>query len=106
MSILVELCRRYSNRQDLVNPLVNVLEKIKNGAPDPRDDLVPVNGTQPGVWRITDRLSPSDIESLVESYRSGSTMNAVAERYGVSVATVKRLAREHGVRKQRPRSVA
>ena len=49
------------------------------------------------MWRITDRLSPTDVESLVESYRGGGTMKTVAERYGVSVATVKRLAREHGV---------
>ncbi|WP_414940139.1 resolvase [Amycolatopsis sp. cmx-11-51] len=102
----MELCRRYSNRQDLVNPLVNVLNKIQNGSSDANDDLVTVNGTQSDVWRIADRLSPSDIESLVESYRTGGTLKAVAERYGVSVATVKRLAREHGVRKQRPRSQA
>jgi transcriptional regulator of aromatic amino acid metabolism len=80
------------------------LDKIKNGVPDTDDDLVSVSGNQPGVWRVTDRLSPSDIQVLVESYRTGSTAKVLAERYSVSTTTVKRLLREHGVRKLRPRA--
>ena len=54
----LELCRRYSNRQDLLNPLVSVLEKIKSGADEgSQPDVGTVCGRQPGVWRITDRLT-------------------------------------------------
>jgi DNA invertase Pin-like site-specific DNA recombinase len=103
---MVELCRRYSNCPDLLNPLVSVLEKIKNGTPGTESVLVPVYGKEPGVWRVADRLSPADVGTLIESYRAGSTARLLAERYSVSTATVKRLLRDHGVRKQRPRVVA
>lgn len=102
-----ELCRRYSNRPDLLGPLVSVLGKIKNGVPhDDEPDLAPVRGNEAGVWRIADRLSPSDVSTLIESYRAGSTARLLAERYSVITATVKRLLHEHGVRKQRSRAVA
>jgi DNA-directed RNA polymerase specialized sigma24 family protein len=103
---MVELCRRYSNRPDLLNPLVSVLEKIKEGTSDTEPDLVSVRSNESGVWRVVDRLSPSEVATLIESYRAGSTARSLAERYSVSTGTVKRLLREHGVRKQRPRAVA
>ncbi|MDQ4032899.1 MAG: hypothetical protein M3332_11765 [Actinomycetota bacterium] len=82
---------------ELLNPLVTVLEKIKNGTPDTKPDLPPVRGNEPDVWRVTDRLSPSDIGTLIESYQAGSTAQLLAERYSISTTTVKRLLREHGV---------
>jgi hypothetical protein len=102
---VVELCRRYSNRPDLLNPLVSVLNKIKSDTPDNEPDVAYVRGNEPGVWRITDRLAPSDVDILIKSYQAGSTARLLAERYSVSTATVKRLLREHGVRKQCPRVV-
>ncbi len=103
----MELLHRYSNRPDLLNPLVSVLEKIKNGTLDEDEpNLAPVRGNEAGVWRVVDRLSPSDVLTLIESYQAGSTARLLAEQYSVSTATVKRLLREHGVRKQRPRVVA
>jgi transcriptional regulator of aromatic amino acid metabolism len=102
---LVELLRRSSNRPDLLNPLVNALKKIKNDTPDTEPDLASVRGNEPSVWRVTDRLSPSDVDTLIKSYQAGSTGRLLAERYNISTATVKRLLREHGVRKQRPRAV-
>ncbi|MGH3915740.1 MAG: hypothetical protein ACRDTC_20370 [Pseudonocardiaceae bacterium] len=83
------------------------MEKIKNGVPhDDEPDLAPVRGKNAGVWRVADRLSPSDVGTLIESYRAGSTTRLLAERYSVSTMTVKRLLRERGVRKQRPPGVA
>jgi len=103
---MVELCRRYSNRPDLLNPLVSVLEKIKKGVPhDDEPDPAPVRGNEPGVWRVADRLAPSDVDTLIKSYQAGSTARVLAERYNVSTATVKSLLRDHSVRKQRPRVV-
>ena len=104
---MVELLRRYSNRPELLGPLVSALEKIKSGVPhDDEPDLAPVRSNEAGVWRVADRLSPSDVSALIKSYQAGSTARLLAERYSVSTATVKRLLREHGVRKQRPRARA
>lgn len=107
LELMVELCRRYSNRSDLLGPLISVLDKIKNGVPhDDEPDLASVRGKDAGVWRVADRLSPSDVSALIESYQAGCTARLLAGRYSISPMTVKRLLREHGVRKQHPRGVA
>ena len=104
---MVELCRRYSNRPDLLGPLVRTWQKINQDAPAGDDsDLAPVPGKEACVWRVADRLSLSDVQTMIGSYRSGSTARFLSERYGVSTSTIKRLLREHGVRKQEPRVVA
>lgn len=87
---MMELCRRYSNRPNLLNPLFSALDKIKKDTPGTEPDLVPVRGKEAGVWRITDRLSLSDVDTLIKSYRAGSTARLLAERYSVSTATAKR----------------
>lgn len=66
---------------------------------DTESDLASVRGNEPGVWRVIDRLSPSDVDTLIQSYQAGRTARLLAERYSVSTATVKRLLRAHGVRK-------
>ena len=91
----MELLRRYFNRPDLLNLLVSVLDEIKNDTPDTEPDLAPVRNNEPGMWRVPDRLSPSDVDTLIESYQAGSAARLLAERYSVSTTTVKRLLREH-----------
>ena len=41
---------------------------------------------------------------MVDLYCSGTSARAVAERYGVSLRTVKRLLHDRGVRRYRPTS--
>jgi hypothetical protein len=105
---VVELLSRYSNREDLLKPLVNVLERI-NSEPEPdepQDQLPSADGPDPRPWQVTDRLSPADIKTLVKSFLAGDTIRVLAERYGISTTSVKRLLREHGARKLPPRSAA
>jgi hypothetical protein len=105
---LVELCSRYSNRDDLLKPLVNVLDRINSEPPmcDPVDQLPSADGLDPQTWRISDRVSPEGSKALVQSYLAGSTIRVLAEQYGISGSSVKRLLREHGARKLPPRSAA
>jgi hypothetical protein len=97
----VELCRRHSNRPDLLGPLINVMRKIKNGTPDDEPDLEYVDGnTATNSKRAVDRLTDGDLTALLDAYRDGSTAATLAARYSVSPSTIKRLLREHGVRKR------
>ena len=49
--------------------------------------------------RLRDRFSPEDLQTMIDLYRSGSTVKQVAEKFGVSVRSVKRLLHQHGVRR-------
>jgi len=104
----VELLSRYSNREELLKPLVRVLERI-NADPEPneqQDQLPSADGPTPATWRVSDRLSPADVKALIKSYLAGDTIRVLAERYGIGTSSVKRLLRKHGARKLPPRSAA
>jgi DNA invertase Pin-like site-specific DNA recombinase len=47
-----------------------------------------------------DRFSAQDVQSMIDLYTSGATRAQVAERFGISVSSVKRLLRDHGIRKR------
>jgi hypothetical protein len=59
-------------------------------APDPVPD-----------WRICDRLTAEDEQALAASFRAGTAKHQLAERYGISLSSVKRLLRKHNVRRDR-----
>lgn len=97
----MELTRRYSNHPELLNSLVSVMAKIKSGAgEDDQAGLGSIQGRQArGAWRIADRLTKQDVAALLDAYRTGTPSRVLAARYGLGTTTVKRLLREHGVRR-------
>jgi hypothetical protein len=50
-------------------------------------------------WRVGDRMSEADTEQLVAAFTTGTSKWKLAERYGISESSVKRLIREHGASK-------
>jgi transposase-like protein len=50
-------------------------------------------------WRVGDRLSEADTEQLVAAFTAGTSKRKLAERYGISESSVKRLIRQHGASK-------
>lgn len=56
----------------------------------------------PRVWRVSERLSETDLSGLVASYRAGTTANALAEQFNISKSSIKRLLRERGIRRTTP----
>jgi hypothetical protein len=50
--------------------------------------------------RLRDRFPGVDLQAMVDFYRSGVTAMRVAEEFEVSLRSVKRLLREHGVRRE------
>ncbi|HET9412037.1 MAG TPA: hypothetical protein VFO38_04260 [Candidatus Saccharimonadales bacterium] len=97
----MELARRYSNRPELLNPLVKVMAMIAAEPSDPPEpDRLSVQGREVAPWKITDRFPSNDLDALVAAYQSGATSAALAEQYGMGVTSVKRLLRKRGVRKR------
>jgi site-specific DNA recombinase len=98
---VVEVLGAYANRSDQ-------LEQVRELAP------VTAEGrrrhlTQPPTRReprrhprkLRDRFSPDQLRAMVDEFAAGATGKQVADRYGISVRTLKRLLREQGVRRER-----
>jgi DNA invertase Pin-like site-specific DNA recombinase len=44
-------------------------------------------------WRVRDRLSEAEVRQLVKAFQAGTTKHELAERYGISLSSVKRVLR-------------
>jgi hypothetical protein len=50
---------------------------------------------------LRDRFPPEDLQAMIDLYGSGITARQVAEKFGVSLRSVKRLLHQQGVRRER-----
>lgn len=97
----MELLRRYSNRQDLVEPLVDVLRRIaENDQTDEPGISEPHHMTGNGRQTTAERLAFDGIAALVDQYRAGVTARELAGQYEVSLSTIKRLLRANNARRR------
>ncbi|MBV9011228.1 MAG: helix-turn-helix domain-containing protein [Pseudonocardiales bacterium] len=55
-------------------------------------------------WSMRERFSAEDLQAVIDLYLSGATSSQVAQRFGISVSSVKRVLRDHGIRKHKQRS--
>ncbi|MBV9142832.1 MAG: helix-turn-helix domain-containing protein [Pseudonocardiales bacterium] len=77
------------------------------GVPSTRTRLFWVEGPEikfrpvgAGSWSIHDRFSVENLQAVIDLYISGATSSQVAQRFGISVSSVKRVLRDHGMRKR------
>jgi hypothetical protein len=81
----VEVLRRYSNAQDLVKRVQDVLRRIEES--DQQDEPgVLSTGSGGGRVPVRRRLSEADLAQLAASRRAGTTLPELAERYGISLS--------------------
>jgi len=85
--------RRYSNRPDLLGPVLDVLRRIEAG--DQADEPGGVESREAGSLRPSDRLSEADVSEIVERFRAGVPKHKLAGEYRMSLSTVKRLLRKY-----------
>ncbi len=71
---LVEVMRRYSNRPDLLGPMLDVLRRIEDGD-------------------HTDELGEVVVGEIIGRFRAGTPKHKLAAEYGMSLSTMKRLLR-------------
>jgi hypothetical protein len=91
--LYVEVMRRYSNRSDLLEPVLDVLRRIKAG--DQEDEPGGVQSRQVDSLRPSDRLCEVDIQEISERFRAGEPKLRLAVEYDMSLSTIKRLLRKH-----------
>ena len=90
--VRVELRGRFSNPevQDLVESVGQLTAEINS---DHSHTAAPTQA--PRRWRLVDRLGEQVIGDLLRDRHAGATHHALAERYGISVSSVKRVMRRH-----------
>jgi hypothetical protein len=97
---LVGVIRRYSNRPDLLEQLRKVVSILSDGS---QGDSVGAKVTTECMIRsrrLRDRFSSNDLQVMIDLYRSGITARQVAEKFRVSLSSVKRVLRQHGVHRR------
>jgi hypothetical protein len=95
----VELVQAYSKRPDLADALVRAADQLHQARSGSRADVTRA-WTTGGVGRprrVRERLSEEDQARLVAAFRSGTAKWRLAERYGISESSVKRLLRSYQV---------
>jgi DNA invertase Pin-like site-specific DNA recombinase len=93
--------RRYSNRSDLLQQLRKVAAILSDGGQDDGTRAKVAAESVVRSRRLRDRFSSEDLQIMIELYRSGTTARQIAEKFRVSLRSVKRVLRQHGVRRER-----
>jgi hypothetical protein len=97
----VELVRRYSNRVDLRERLAEVQRRLgQSDADEPDDPALTVGGQVVDPSHGRGRLTDADEAQLIADFLAGATRQVLADRYVVSMSTVQRILRKHGVRRR------
>jgi hypothetical protein len=93
----VDLIEAYSKRLDLADSLVSAVRQLRQAQQQGGGSAHIVRSAPLTArpWRIGDRLSDADMERLVAAFTAGTSKRKLAERYGISESSVKRLIRWH-----------
>jgi DNA invertase Pin-like site-specific DNA recombinase len=51
-------------------------------------------------WSMRERFCAEELQAMIDLYLAGATSSQVAERFDISVSSVKRALRDHGIRKR------
>jgi FixJ family two-component response regulator len=91
----------YLNHQDLADALASAVRQLRQaqGRGDEPAHSVRSSPSSTRQWQVDDRLSEADQERLIADFVAGTSKRKLAERYGISESSVKRLVREHGASK-------
>jgi DNA-binding NarL/FixJ family response regulator len=85
---------------DLAAALVSAVRQLQQEQGQTGDPASGVRSTgSPTQWRVGDKLSDTDQERLIAALTAGTSKRKLAERYGISESSVKRLIRRHGASK-------
>jgi hypothetical protein len=88
----VEVLRCYSNRPDLLGPLLEVLRRIEER--DKTDEPgVCSTGSGGGSAPVRSRLSDADVHEIIDRFRTGTPKHRLAGEYGMSLSTMNTMKR-------------
>jgi FixJ family two-component response regulator len=88
----------YLNRRDLADALVSGVQQLHKAQAQTEGSAQSVRSAPLSTrqWRVGDRLGRDDLEQLIAAFTAGTPKREMAERYGISESSVKRLIRQHG----------
>lgn len=99
----VGLMMSYSKRGALAAELDKVNGQLARARQDGQlaqgQSIRTVGGTRRADL-LEDRLSEDDIRQLISAFLGGTPKSKLAECYGISLSSVKRILRRHGISKQ------
>ena len=92
----------YLNRRDLADALVSAVQQLRQTQARSGESAHSVRSAPLSTrqWRVVDRISEIDLEGLVAAFTAGTPKRKLAERYGISESSVKRLLRQRGASKR------
>ena|SRR2546421_631873 len=96
IGLSLDIIRHYSNRADLLDDLDRATHRLEqaNAANSAAERLsVRSTGRLNRKWAMQDRLGEAELRDIAESFRAGVSKCKLAERYGISVSSVKRILR-------------
>jgi len=103
LSNVVDLLRWYSNNPAHLYDLRATLKALAED--DPADDE-PELGRQPRRtrrgWSMAERLSVDGLREVAGYYRAGMTARELAEKFSVSLSSIKRILRANGACRREP----
>jgi hypothetical protein len=105
LTTMVDLTTRYSNHPDELGQLRDLLKRIASGdqagSPGLDGEVDRAPATQPRSPRkLADRLPADAVPTMISQFLDGTTVQALATRYGISRSSVKNILRRHGARRQ------
>ena len=99
----MDLLTEYSNRSDLLDDLMRSLDGLRASQGSANDTAhaasVHSDHAPRPNWRVKDRLSNDDIETIIAAYQVGASIQELSERYGISWSSVKTLLRQRRIRR-------
>jgi hypothetical protein len=96
----VELIAHYSNTPELLSDLRRTVDAVTSIMVEDDEPDLSMTAPTDSDCQVTDRLSPGDIDQLVQSFKEGTTIPELVTRYGISRSSVKTLLRQRGVRRR------
>jgi len=96
--IIVEVLKAYSHIPSRLYDLRKTWEVVHGQLPDEHDEDRNEEASRPRQWSMTDRLSPRDVQAIIDQYHAGTIAKDLAEKFGISLSSVRRLLRKHGSR--------
>ena len=101
MGLFAGVLRRYSNRPDLLEELRKVAVILLDGGQGNDADAEATTESVIRSRRLHDRFSPDELQAMIDLYKSGVIIRQVAEKFGISERSIKRLLHQHGIRRKR-----
>lgn len=94
----MEVLTAYSHTPERLHDLQKAVEVICRQRPDEAHAERNEDASRPRQWSMSDRLSPDEVQTIIDLYRAGSIAKDVAAKFGISLSSVRRLLRKHGAR--------